>query len=62
MAREWCCESRAQPSKGRWSVALYRIFATPFATGEYPIHAPKRGMIARAYREVDARQLVDEEL
>lgn len=46
---------KIQHTNGPWFGAKYRIFANQFALAEYPIHAPKRGLIAKAYREVDAK-------
>ena len=40
---------------GRWKLQNYRMYASQMAKAEYPIHAPKRGLIAKAYRESDAR-------
>ena len=41
-------------TKGPWKKQTYRIYANAFAKPEYPIHAPKRGLIAKAFRESDA--------
>lgn len=38
----------------KWKKATYRIFANPFAKPEYPIHAEKRGLIAKAFKKADA--------
>jgi hypothetical protein len=42
-------------TKGPWKCPQYRIFASQMADAEYPIHAPKRGRIAKAHRADDAR-------
>ena len=41
-------------TKGPWKRQSYRIFASQLANAEYPIHAPKKGLIAKAFRESDA--------
>lgn len=40
---------------GPWKQGNYKFFAHAFANPEYPIHAPKRGCIGKAYRDVDAK-------
>lgn len=40
---------------GSWKLQTYRMYASQMAKAEYPIHAPKRGLIAKAYRKSDAR-------
>jgi len=40
---------------GPWKQEGYRLFANQFAKPEYPIHAPKRGLIAKSFKEEDAR-------
>lgn len=42
-------------TKGPWNQPRYLIYASHMAKAEYPIHAKNRGLIAKAYREADAR-------
>lgn len=44
----------AQHTPRKWKKQGYRIFANAFAKPEYPIHAEKRGLIAKAFKEADA--------
>ena len=42
-------------TKGPWKQQSYRMYASQSAKAEYPIHAPKKGLIAKAFSENDAR-------
>lgn len=42
-------------TNGPWTQATYIIYASQSVKAEYPIHAEKRGLIAKAYRASDAR-------
>lgn len=44
----------AKHTPGPWKRASYRLYTSQMASPEYPIHAAKRGLIAKAYRKCDA--------
>jgi hypothetical protein len=47
--------TQAKHTPGNWKAERYTIYASHFAKAEYPIHAPKRGLIAKAFRQKDAQ-------
>lgn len=48
-----------KPTRGKWTVQPYIYYACQLERAEYPIHAPKRGRIARAFKESDARLIAE---
>lgn len=42
-------------TRGPWKVQPYTLYASQMAPAEYPIHAPKRGLIGKAYKRDDAK-------
>lgn len=41
-------------TRGKYWVGSYCIYASQYARAEFPIHAKKRGLVGKAYRESDA--------
>lgn len=39
---------------GPWKQQSYLLYASQMGKAEYPIHAKKRGLIAKAYKDSDA--------